>query len=84
MDDVIKNPTKEQIHAVSNRIEQAAYSMLAMYKLADEVVDSEQSAYGIAIKEMARANIKGLDACLQRLNAGAGCMGNFADELSGD
>lgn len=73
--------TAEDITAVRNRIQIAAYSLLTIREMAiiaDE--DEEQQFLLNGIAQLARSAFKGLDACVQKLDDGPG-IGNFATEF---
>jgi len=69
---------------IATRLEGAAYSLLAMRRLAIDAQHANDDAawYLIAIQEMSRSSFRGLDACIERLT-GAPAIGNFATEFSG-
>ena len=80
----VENPTQrvsdDDIRAVASRIEGAAYSLLAIRRLAIDADNDDTGMYLLAIKDLARSAFKGLDACIQRLHDGPG-MGNFEGEF---
>jgi hypothetical protein len=82
-DHPLKHLADDDILKVSERIGDVLQSLLSIHQIAGDVfeADTETAArYGLAIKEMARANIKGLDACMERLTGGP-AFGNFATEF---
>jgi len=85
-----EHPTKyigdADIIEVSQRMSDIVLSLLAMRMIGDMAADAEDSEtagnYSSVIKEMARANIKGLDACIGRLMGGQQ-FGSFSTEFDG-
>ncbi len=80
----MKYLTDEDITEVSQRIEVVALSLLSIRQIAGEIIEADRNAaanFAFAIQEMARANVKGIDACIERL-AGGPALGNFAGEFS--
>ena len=73
------------IKAVTTRLWAVFESLRAIHHLASDKVanEDETESEGVAIREMARASIRGLDACLVRLTGGT-CAGNFATEFDYD
>lgn len=85
-DHPLKYLADDDVLEVNLRINDVLQSLLSIHQIAGELFDSDPDAtanYGVAFKEMARANIKGLDACVERLT-GCGNFGNFAGEFTRD
>jgi hypothetical protein len=71
----------DDVQAVEGRLFEAAHALRAMYALATEAQHSDDAEhYLTAIRTMARATFKGIDACLVRLT-GAPAIGGFASEF---
>lgn len=88
LDDRISDPIKylsnADIRAVSLRLNDAATALLAMHRLAIDAGEMDQDGYyRFAIQELARSTFRGLDACIVRLEGGAG-IGNFRSEFDDD
>lgn len=68
----------EDIRAVDCRLQDVIHSLRAIYSLAGDVLAANNEGAEetlIAIREMARANSRGIDACLQKLTgARVGCF----------
>jgi hypothetical protein len=75
--------TQSDVAAVGHRLNEAAYSLLAIRRLAIDGGDEQDGWYAVAIQELARSTFKGIDACIQRLQPGCG-IGNFASEFDRD
>lgn len=74
-----KSLSEADLKAISYRLFDVLSSCLATYHLAE--IDSHDAEWAlIAIQEMAKSNVKGIDACLEKLNA-MPCAGNFRNEL---
>lgn len=73
----------EDIAAIDWRLQEVVHSCLAIHQLAIDAVDSSDTTiaerYMTAIKEMARSNVKGICACLDKLANTR--MGNFETEF---
>jgi len=80
------NPTAEHIDGINMRLSEILFSLLAIHRFAYEALemgDDERETFinhMVAIAEMSRANIKGLDACIEQL--GGGKQGNFETEFT--
>jgi hypothetical protein len=71
----------EDIEAVSDRLNDAGFALLAIRKLAIDVGEGDDDGfYAVAIQELARSTIKGIDACIERLTGKPG-LGNFGTEF---
>ena len=82
-DNPMAHLTSKDIQAVENRLYGVLLSCSAIHALAtDSIVDNFENAEHVltAVKEMARANVKGLDACIERLTHSP-ASGAFAEEL---
>lgn len=87
----IENPieylTNEDIGAIENRLSRILQSCYTINRIAFDAVGSDDKEIEghalMAVAEMARANVKGLDACVYRLT-GEGRTGIFEDEFSED
>lgn len=74
--------TDQDIYDVESRIERVIHSLRSMYELAEDAMQyCSRDTPIIALTEMARANIKGLDACLEKLSGDACGVGAFATEF---
>ncbi len=72
----------EDIAAVDSRLQDVVHSLRAIYRLAAIAMDDngdDVEHYLNAVKEMARANVKGVCACLDKLTNAR--MGNFETEF---
>lgn len=82
-DNPIAHLTNKDIRAIENRLYGVLMSCSAIHELAtDSIGDNFENAEHVltAVKEMARANVKGLDACIERLTH-CPASGAFAEEL---
>lgn len=75
------------ITEVERRLEQVHYSVRSIWGLASDAIgdlsaDSGVEHHLVAIRELARANVMGLDACIHRLTGDR--IGNFATEFATD
>ncbi|MGH8128412.1 MAG: hypothetical protein ACRETC_08600 [Gammaproteobacteria bacterium] len=78
-------PTTDDIEAVSNRLEDAAYSILAVYEIATFADENRDARFLIrGIRDLARTAFKGIDACIQRLDGGNLRIGNFSTEFDNE
>lgn len=78
------NLTDADFDDIHFRLSDIGYSLLSIRELALSAADGEPHQiqhYLTAIMEMARADVKGLDACLRKLGSGVVCMGNFESEF---
>lgn len=77
------NLTAREITDISDRLDAVLHSMRAIHELADHSADGKQvEHFHNAIREMARSNIKGLDACIKKLSGRF--SGEFESELACD
>ncbi len=88
LDNPLAHLKNEDIQAIENRLYAVLHSSVAIRQLASDACacggsDESPEAYLVAIQEMARANAKGLDACIQKLDGGHG-VGCFTGELATD
>lgn len=76
--------TNDDIKAVDSRLGDIYASLRSIHELSKDALCSsgirEAERYIIAIREMSRANIKGIDACIERLAINCG-PGGFATEF---
>jgi hypothetical protein len=80
---ITSNLTAREITDVSNRLEDILHSMRAIHEFADHTEDGKQvEHFHNAIREMARSNIRGLDACIKKLSGRF--SGEFESELACD
>ena len=82
-EDPLASLTNKDIQAIENRLYGVLLSCSAIHELAtDSIGDNFENAEHVltAVKEMARANVKGLDACIERLTHRP-ASGAFAEEL---
>ena len=71
----------DDVQAVEDRLSEAAHALRAMHALATEAQHADDAEhYLTAIRTMARATFKGIDACIERLT-GAPAIGSFASEF---
>jgi hypothetical protein len=83
--DSISTPTQEDIEAVAGRLEEAAYSILAVYEIAKFADENRDAKFLIrGIRDLARTAFRGIDACIQRLDGGNPAIGNFATEFDNE
>jgi len=81
---IIGRMTNADLVAIKYRLDEVLQSCAAIHSLAGDAMCTEnihtQGHYLKAIEEMARANVKGLDACIEKI-AGGPHSGLFAEEL---
>ena len=79
-DNAMVSLTGKDIDDVTHRLHEVIHSLRAIHQMSiDATMDESLEFTMIAIGEMARANVKGIDACLERIG---GCStGNFASEF---
>jgi hypothetical protein len=75
------NPSPEDLRLIQIRLEQIYHSQRAIGELAIDALESQRlEACSIAISEMARANVKGLLACIEQLT-GSAILGDHREEF---
>jgi len=76
--------TQADLDNISCRLDQVIHSLRAIHYIANESIDGMNAEMGcIAISEMARANIKGLDVICSLIGGEPHLRhGNFESELS--
>jgi len=82
-EDPLASLTNKDIQAIENRLYGVLMSCSAIHELAKDAIGNNlenTESIMIAVKEMARANVKGLDACIEKLTH-CPASGNFAEEL---
>lgn len=83
-DNIIGRMTNADMVAIERRLAEVLQSCAAIHEIAIDLCcgsnSGDSAAYLKAIEEMARANVKGLDACIEKI-AGGPHSGLFADEL---
>jgi hypothetical protein len=82
--DIIGRMTNADMRAIERRLAEVLQSCSAIHQIANDLVcgvaGDEPEPYLLAIEEMARSNVKGLDACIEKI-AGGPHSGQFAEEL---
>lgn len=75
----------EDLGKITHRLEDIFYSCRCMWQMSADYCGSENKldsmeAFRIAVSEMSRANVKGLDAVIEKLKRGP-AAGNFKTEF---
>lgn len=80
-DNPIEHLSNADVQAIAGALSAAGESAMAIWRLAIDAHQADDDGwYLVAIKELARATVRRLDASLCRLVGGEG-MGNFATEF---
>lgn len=83
-DNIIGRMTNDDMRAIERRLSMVLQSCASINKIASDLIglcEDDPVPYLNAIEEMARANVKGLDACIEKI-AGGPYSGLFAEELA--